>query len=265
MAIKFIPIGSGSSGNCIFVGTDNTKVLIDVGLSGKKVEQALQSININIQEIDAILVTHEHSDHIEGVGIISRRYDLPIYATTGTWDSMNNKLGQIPKRNKKLIYPSEKFILNDLAIYPFLVPHDAKEPVCYSMFYKNYKIAILTDLGHITQEVIDNVRHCNLLFLECNHDENMLKNSSYPYKLKQRILGDYGHISNETAGKVLACIFNQNLKNIFLGHLSKENNTPELAYLTVSNILDEFHIKVNVHTKIYIANEYGIKDIVILE
>lgn len=265
MAINFIPIASGSSGNCIFIGTENTKILIDAGISGKKIEKALEDINICLTDIDAILVTHEHSDHIDGVGIISRRYNIPVYATNGTWENMLHKVGKIPKINKNLIYPNEKFILNDLCIYPFPVPHDAKEPICYSVFYKNYKISILTDLGHITKDVIENIKHCNILFVESNHDVNMIKNSSYPYILKQRILGKYGHISNETAGQLLACVINDKLENVFLGHLSKENNTPDLAYLTVTSILDEFGIKVDLHTKIRIATEYGAKDIIRLD
>lgn len=265
MSIKFIPIASGSSGNCIFIGTDHTKILVDAGISCKKIEQALQNINISLAEMDAILVTHEHSDHIDGVGIISRKYNIPIYATTGTWEVLQQRIGETPHGTKSIVYPSERFILNDLSIYPFSVPHDVKEPVCYNIAYKNYKISILTDLGHITKEVIENVKHCNILFIESNHDEDMLKASSYPYKLKQRILGKYGHISNETAGKLIACVFNQNLKNIFLGHLSKECNMPDLAYLTVSNILDEFGIKVNLDTKIHMAEEYGTKKVITLK
>lgn len=255
-------LASGSSGNSTYISSKNTNILIDAGLSGSKIENALSDINVSTKNIDAILITHEHSDHIEGAGVLSRKYNIPIYATEGTWSVILKKLGKISKENIKIIYPNERFLLNDMIILPFSVPHDATEPVCYSVIYNGIKSCVLTDIGHITKNLIENIRHCSAIVIESNHDINMVKNSSYPTHLKNRILGKFGHISNETCAKLLACIINNKLKNVFLAHISKENNTEDLAYLTVSNILSEFGIIVNKDVNLHIAKQYGINKII---
>ncbi len=262
MSIELTTLGSGSKGNSVYIGTKDTKILIDAGLSGSKIESVLKDINLSLNDIDAVFVTHEHSDHIDGVGVISRKYNLPIYATEGTWENMYQKIGKISSNNKKLVYNDEGILLNDMFIRPFSVPHDAKEPVCYTVLYNGIKVCVATDMGHITKDVIDNIRHCSALVLESNHDVNMLKMSNYPYNLKNRILGKYGHISNETCGKLLSCVMNDKLKNVFLAHLSQDNNTPELAYLTVSSILEEFGIYSEKDVNLHIAKPYGITDVI---
>ncbi len=262
MAIEFTTLASGSSGNCVYIGTENTKILIDAGLSGVKIENALKDINIGPDTLDAIFVTHEHADHVDGVGILSRRYNLPVYATEGTWSNMPQKVGEIATKNKKIVYADENIILNDLYLTPFAMPHDAKEPVSYSVHWGNIKIAVATDIGHVTKNVIENIRHADALVLESNHDITMLKNGTYPYPLKERVLGKYGHLSNETSAKLLACVMNDKLRNVFLAHISKENNTPDLAYLTVKNTLEEFGIKVKKDVNLHIAKDYGITEII---
>ncbi|MDE6182158.1 MAG: MBL fold metallo-hydrolase [Eubacteriales bacterium] len=262
MAIEFTTLASGSSGNCVYIGTENTKILIDAGLSGSKIENVLKDINIEPDTLDAIFVTHEHSDHIDGIGVLSRRYNLPVYATEGTWSNMPQKVGEISTRNKKIVYADENIILNDLYLTPFSMPHDAKEPVSYSVHWNNIKISVATDMGHVTKNVIENIRHSDALILESNHDVTMLKNGAYPYYLKERVLGKYGHISNETSAKLLACVMNNKLKNVFLAHISKENNTPDLAYLTFKNTLEEFGIKAEKDVNLHIAKQYGITEII---
>lgn len=262
MSIEFTTLASGSKGNSIYIGTEDTKILIDAGLSGSKIDSALNNINLSLENIDAIFVTHEHSDHIESIGVISRKYNIPIYATEGTWNSIPERIGKILKSNKRLVYKDEGILLNDIFIHSFQVPHDAKEPVCYSVIHNNVKICVVTDIGHITRDIIENMRHCSGLVLESNHDINMVKNSDYPQVVKERILGKYGHISNETCGKLLACIMNDKLKNVFLSHLSQDNNTPELAYLTVANTLDEFGIKAEKDVNLHIAKPYGITELI---
>ena len=262
MSIELTTLGSGSKGNSIYIGTGDTKILIDAGLSGTKIENALKDINLSLNDIDAIFVTHEHSDHIDGVGVISRKYNLPVYATEGTWDNMSQKIGKISNSNKKLVYNNEGILLNDMLIRPFSVPHDAKDPVCYSVLYNGTKICVATDMGHITKDVIENIRHCSALVLESNHDVNMLEMGNYPYNLKNRILGKYGHISNETCGKLLSCVMNDKLKNVFLAHLSQDNNTPDLAYLTVANTLEEFGIYAEKDVNLHIAKPYGITEVI---
>lgn len=265
MAIEFTTLASGSNGNCVYIGTDNTKILIDAGLSGVKIENCLKDINVEPDQLDAIFITHEHADHVDGVGVLSRRYNLPIYATEGTWSNMPKKIGDIVSKNKKIVYADENIILNDLYLTPFAIPHDAKEPVCYSVNWNNIKISVATDIGHVTKNVIENIRHCDAIILESNHDITMLKNGAYPYPLKERILGKYGHLCNDISAKLLACVMNDKLKNVFLSHISRENNTPDLAYLTFKNTLEEFGIKVKKDVELHIAKEYGATELIRLD
>ena len=265
MSIEVTTLASGSKGNCIYIGTKNTKILIDAGGSGSKIENALNDINLSLNDIDAVFVTHEHSDHINAVGVISRKYNLPVYATEGTWDNMPEKVGKISNYNKKIVYKEEDILLNDVLIHPFSIPHDAKDPVCYSILYNKTKICVATDMGHVTKDIIDNIKYSSALVLESNHDVNMLKMGAYPSYLKERILGKYGHISNETCGKLLSCVMNDKLKNVFLAHLSEDNNTPDLAYLTVANTLEEFGIYAEKDVNLHIAKPYGITELIKIE
>ena len=209
--MRFCSIASGSSGNCIYVGSDNTHVLVDIGISGKKMETGLNSLELTGRDLDGILITHEHSDHIKGLGVISRKYGIPIYATAGTVDAM----------------------INDLKVNPFTIPHDAAQPVGYRLEHEGHSVGIATDLGKYNDYIIENLQGLDALLLEANHDIRMLQVGKYPYYLKQRILGDRGHLSNENAGRLLCRLLHDNLKAIFLGHLSRENNYEELAYETV--------------------------------
>lgn len=260
MAVEFATIASGSSGNSVYIGTKHTKILIDAGLSGKKIEQGLKDLNLTGYDLSAIFVTHEHIDHVDGVGVLSRRYNLPIYATEGTWHCMPSKVGAIAEKNKFYVYNEENCIINDLCIHPFSIPHDAAEPVGYSIRVDNCKIAVATDMGHVTKTVLENLRDCNAILIESNHDVEMLKTGSYPYQLKQRVLGNNGHLSNETAGKLLACIMNDKLSYAFLGHLSAENNTPSLAFSTVKNILNEYGIEIGTYLNLFLAPRYGVEN-----
>lgn len=257
MAVRFCPIASGSSGNCIYAGTESTNILFDAGLSGKRIKEGLDILKVDGTNIDALFITHEHSDHIKGAGIISRRFDIPIYATEGTWEAMEDTIGNIGRKNKKFIYSGETCVINDMCIMPFDIPHDAAEPVGYSIFAKDFKMTIATDLGHVTDTVKENIQGSDVLLLESNHDVDMLKCGSYPWALKQRILGDKGHISNETAGKLISEIMDGKLKHIYLGHLSDENNEPHLAYETVKSILNENDIKVGTYLKMDMASRYS--------
>lgn len=257
MALKFCAIASGSSGNSVFVGTKHTKVLIDAGLSGKRIIEGLASLNVTGETIDALFITHEHTDHIKGVGVFSRKFDIPIYATIGTWNAMENQIGKIAPKNKRFIYEEEPCIINDICMYPFSIPHDAKQPVGYSVEAENHKITIATDLGHITEDIKQKLFGSELLLLEANHDEEMVKNGHYPYHLKQRILGEQGHISNHTAGNLLCDIMSEKLKYVFLGHISEENNCPQLAYQTVEDILHKNNIKVGKYLHLDMAPRYS--------
>lgn len=251
---KFCSLYSGSSGNSLFVQTNKTKLLIDCGESAKKIVNSLSDINVKIEDIDAILVTHEHIDHVKSLGTLSRKYDIPIYTNIETLNAMPEQKNKIKADNVHLFNFSKDFDVGDLHIHPFSIPHDAANPCAYNIFKGDKKISIATDIGHITPEIIRNLEKSTFLLLESNYDPNILKCSPYPYHLKERISGPYGHLSNEMAAETISHLINSGLKNVMLGHLSKENNFPELAYKTVmdeliNNKYSEKAIKLNVATR----------------
>ena len=233
--MRLCSIASGSSGNCIYVGSDCAHVLIDAGISGRRVEAGLNSLELTGRDLDGILITHEHSDHIKGLGVLARKYGIPIYATGGTVDAMvrSGSLGKIPEGIFREIREDEPFLIKDLVINPFTIPHDAAQPVGYRLECGEHSVGIATDLGKYNEYIIENLQNLDALLLEANHDIRMLQVGRYPYYLKQRIMGDRGHLSNENAGQLLCRLLHDNLKAVFLGHLSKENNYEELAYETV--------------------------------
>ena len=233
--MELCSIASGSNGNCIYVGTAATHLLVDVGISGKKTENGLNSIGKSLNCIDGILITHEHSDHICGLGVLSRKYHIPIYATEKTIGAikMTSSVGKIEEDLFVPIKADESFWIKDILVEPMHTSHDAIDPVAYRMRYENKKIAIATDLGTYNDYTVECLKGMDYLFLEANHDVNMLQVGPYPYKLKQRILGDRGHLSNELSGKLLNRLVHEKLQGVVLGHLSKDNNIPELAYETV--------------------------------
>ena len=233
--LELCSIASGSSGNCICVGSDDHHVLIDAGISGKRIENGLNAIGLKADELDGIMVTHEHVDHIAGLGVMARRYGLPIYATPGTIGAIKNtkSVGKIDHELFHEIHEEENFKVGDLEIEPIAISHDAAEPVAYKVSESRHTMAVVTDLGNYDQKIIDKLQNLDALLLEANHDIRMLQVGKYPYYLKQRILGDRGHLSNENAGRLLCRLLHDNMKGIFLGHLSRENNYEELAYETV--------------------------------
>ena len=233
--MRLCSIASGSSGNCIYVGSEEAHVLVDVGISGKSIEKGLNSLDLTGKDVDGILITHEHSDHIKGLGVISRKYGIPIYTTGGTADAMlrMKSLGKMPEGLIHEIREDEPFEIKDLTVNPFTIPHDAAQPVGYRLECGEHSVGIATDLGKYNDYIVKNLENLDAVLLEANHDIRMLQVGKYPYYLKQRILGDKGHLSNELSGRLLCDILHDNLKHIMLGHLSKENNYARLAYETV--------------------------------
>lgn len=233
--MRLCSIASGSSGNCIYVGSDATHLLVDVGISKKRTEAGLNSLGIKASELDGILITHEHADHIGGLGVISRQYGLPIYATAGTINAIKEygNIGEIDFSLFHEVSEDKKFTIKDLTVNPMKISHDAAEPVAYRISYGNRRVGICTDLGVYNDYTVECLKGLDAVFIEANHDVNMLQVGPYPYHLKQRILGDKGHLSNENSGRLLGKILHDGMKTIILGHLSKENNIPELAYEAV--------------------------------
>jgi len=243
--IKFCSLASGSSGNCQYIETDNIRILVDAGLSGKRIANGLDSIGVDPNSIDYIFVTHEHKDHVKGVGILSRRYNLPIYANQNTWDAMREDLGKLEDENILVFETNNKFKLRDLKIFPFEISHDAVEPVGYCFCHNGIKLSIVTDLGYASEKVKENIKNSHLLLIESNHDVEMLRVGRYPWFLKKRVLGEYGHLSNDAAGELICEVLSGNKEKILLGHLSNENNFPKLAYQTVANIIAEKGINID--------------------
>lgn len=240
----FCSLYSGSSGNSIFLSSNKTKILVDAGLPGKTIETGLKEINQDPNEIDGIFITHEHSDHVKGVGVLSRKYDIPIYVNEVTWNGMCNSIGKIKDYNIKIIGNNKTVNIKDMDIVNFGIPHDAADPSGYAIYTEGKKACIATDLGNFTQEVKNNIIDADIVLIESNHDVEMLKVGPYPYVLKRRILSNIGHLSNEACGDAIVEITGDKPKRIVLGHLSKTNNYPDLAYQTVFNILEENKVKI---------------------
>ncbi|HEX3021094.1 MAG TPA: MBL fold metallo-hydrolase [Lachnospiraceae bacterium] len=249
-------IASGSSGNCIYVGNGDTHILVDAGISKKRIESGLQSIDINPEMINGILITHEHSDHVSGIGVMARKYHMPIYATVETINAIlhMNSVGRIPEELFRYIQPNQTFTINDVEVNPFSISHDASNPVCYTFTSNGHKVGVATDLGMYDDYIISNLSGSEILLLEANHDVNMLQVGVYPYYLKRRILGDKGHLSNENSGKLIRELWHDRLKHVFLGHLSKENNFPDLAYETVKCEVEQMGNEFNHQVNIQVAN-----------
>lgn len=236
-SLTYASIASGSCGNCHYISSKDTSILIDAGLSGKKIETNFKNLDIEIEKIKAIFITHEHKDHILGAGILSRRYNIPIYANEKTWQSMQKDLGKIKDENMKVLESGKKLDLDEMQITSFKINHDASDPVGYKIEYKNKSASIATDTGKIDDDMKKIIKGSNLVVLESNHDVEMLKMGSYPYYLKRRVLSNIGHLSNEHAADFCVELVKSGTKQILLAHLSKENNFPELAYETVKGIL----------------------------
>ena len=229
--MKVSILGSGSSGNSIFVEVNNVKILIDAGFSGKKIKEKLEVIGEDISDIQALLITHEHGDHILGAGIISRKYNLPIYITGKSYDVCQHKLGKIDPSNLNFI--EGQFYLGDVLITPFDVMHDAERTIGFSVEYMGKKLTLATDIGHITNIVREQFKGSQIVIIESNYDYNMLMNCDYPWDLKSRVKGRNGHLCNEDTAKFLTELYHEDLEKVYLAHVSNDSNCYDLAYNTV--------------------------------
>lgn len=230
--MEFFTIASSSSGNCVCVGSKGYHILIDAGITCKKIVEGLSVYDLTLDDINAILVTHEHSDHIKGLGVLSRKCSLPIYTTLGTWQGILDckSIGEIDRSLYNQVNYDESFDIGPLTVEPFMISHDANEPAGYVVSDGDKRIAIATDLGVYDDYTVDKLRDLNAILLEANYDYNMLQVGRYEPWLKRRVHGDKGHLSNELSGQLLCDIASDKLSHILLGHMSKENNVPELAY-----------------------------------
>lgn len=228
MSLSLSVLRSGSSGNCTYVASNSTRILIDAGISGREINIVLNMMGVDISSLAGVLVTHEHSDHISSLRLLHRKYGLPIYANSGTIKGIEQTDGSLSIPFNVFI-TGESFQIGDLTIETFPVPHDSLDPVGYMIRCNNAVAGIVTDIGYPTLLVRERLKVCQTVVLECNHDEKMLRNARRPWTLKQRIASRHGHLSNIQASKLIAEIANPSLKTVFLAHLSQECNKPELA------------------------------------
>ncbi|MCW6652858.1 MBL fold metallo-hydrolase [Aerococcaceae bacterium NML210727] len=253
-SFQFSILASGSSGNCTYVETAQKRILVDAGLSGKKVLALLEQINRDIRQVDAIFVTHEHKDHIQGVGILSRKYNLPIYANKQTWLAMDKLIGEVAPENRCYIEPDQMLNFGDLDILSFNVSHDAAQPQFYAFQKGKEQFVMLTDTGYVSERLRSQLRNASAYLIESNHEIEMLRYGNYPWHLKQRILGDKGHLSNEDGALAMVDLIGNRTKSIYLGHLSRENNTKELAMSAMERTLAQRDLGVNREFKLYMTD-----------
>jgi phosphoribosyl 1,2-cyclic phosphodiesterase len=236
--MEMMSIASGSSGNCIYIGNANTHILIDAGISGKRVESGLNSAGLTMKDISGICVTHEHNDHIKGLGVLARRYGVPIYTMKETWQEIKGArgfktVGEISNDLFHEVNENTPFQIGDIQLKALPISHDAAHPVAYIAKSGEQKMGVVTDLGTYDESLKNELQDMAALLLEANHDIRMLEMGPYSYNLKRRILSDKGHLSNEASGQLLGELLHDNIKAVFLGHLSQENNYEALAYETV--------------------------------
>jgi phosphoribosyl 1,2-cyclic phosphodiesterase len=239
MGLRFSILSSGSTGNATVVANDDVTILIDAGLSAKRIEQLLQEREVSAKEFDAILVTHEHSDHIKGLGAVARKYDLPIYANEKTWEELNKQIGVIAEEKQHVVETGSMLEIGSLQIQSYGISHDAAEPVGYCFYDGEEKLSVATDLGYMSGKVKEQIQNSDVLILESNHDIELLRMGKYPWSIKQRILSDRGHLSNIAAGEGLSEVLGSRTKRVYLAHLSRDHNMMDLARMTVGNIMQE--------------------------
>lgn len=256
--LKLYSIISGSSGNCTLVTNGKTNILIDCGTSGKRATEALESLHIPMNKLNAIMVSHEHVDHIQGVGVLAKKYSIPVYATYGTHKKM--ALDKVDDSLICEITPDITYDITGLGVTPFSIPHDALDPCGFVISDGATKVATATDIGIMRGDIISRLSGCESILLESNHDIDMLRFGDYPYALKRRILSDVGHMSNKMAAQTAVHLVRNGTKHIMLGHLSDKNNLPDIAMMETFNALTDNGIKVGEDMTLQVAERYKITE-----
>ena len=256
---RFCTLYSGSSGNSTLVSNGNTNILIDAGVSCAKICTSLKEIGLSAEEIDGIVITHEHIDHVRGVDVLARKFHIPVYASKGTLSKM--ELSRVEDKYIRPVKSGESFEIRDICIYPFKIPHDASEPLGYTMCVDDKRFSVATDIGHLSEALVKSLCKSDTVLLESNHDVKMLNEGAYPNYLKKRILSDFGHLPNDKAAWMATQLAKWGTTRIILGHLSKENNLPSLAYETSKNMLESNGIKVGNDVILKVADRSNICEI----
>ena len=239
--MRMMSIASGSSGNCTFVEQNDTVILVDAGISLKRIEEGLNAAERTGRDISGILITHEHNDHIKGLGVLLRKYDIPVYTTEGTIRGISacRNMGKYDGSLFREVGKNDIISIGDIEVRFHPISHDAREPVCFSFHAGSSKAVVATDIGCYDDNLSQFLMNSDCMLIEANHDVHMLEVGPYPYELKRRILGEFGHLSNDSSGKLIKSLLNNHIKGLMLGHLSKENNFEELAYETVKQEISD--------------------------
>lgn len=239
MGLRFTILSSGSTGNATLIENGEWRLLLDAGLSARRIEQLLLERGMNPADLRCILVTHEHSDHVRGLGAMARKYRLPVYANKNTWSALDPAVGDLDDGLRKTFATGDMLAFGEMSVESFPISHDAAEPVAYNFHAGRVKLSIATDIGYMSPIVKKKVQDADVLVLEANHDIQMLRVGKYPWNVKRRILSDVGHLSNEAAGEALCELVSERTKRVYLAHLSRDHNQLDLAKLTVNTILRE--------------------------
>ncbi len=248
--MRICSLASGSSGNSIYIESESSRILVDAGISPRSLKKRLQSLGVDINDIDAVVVTHEHADHTRSLVKLS----VPVYVTVKTVPVWKDKVDDLNQFEN-----DEQFVIKDMTITPFSVPHDAIDPVGFTIEFNGTKIGIVTDIGSVTGLVVERLRRSSVLVLESNHDIDLLLSGTYPWELKQRIKGNLGHLSNSQSARLLSSVYHDGLEHVVLAHLSKRNNSPEAAYQEAAAVLRQ---KGNDHTQIHLAPRNSVEEVV---
>ncbi len=242
--MRYSVLASGSTGNSFFIGTEEIRLLVDVGLTTKRIEGLIREIGEDPTQLNGILITHEHVDHIRGLSVLARRYELPIYSNQATWQAIRKSVKDLDDRHVQIFETGERHQLGDLVVESFGISHDAAEPMGFTFAHQGKKLSYVTDLGYVSEKIKENIFNSDVLVMEANHDVELLRMGRYPWNLKRRILGDSGHLSNEACADALIDVIGSATRQVYLAHLSKENNMIDLANMTVRQILGEAGIDV---------------------
>ncbi|MFB6466475.1 MBL fold metallo-hydrolase [Cytobacillus sp. Hz8] len=251
MSMHFSVLASGSTGNAIYVETEDHSLLVDAGLSGKQMDALFAKIGRKMENLSGLLVTHEHTDHIKGIGVVARKYKLPIYANEKTWHAMEGLIGEVPTDQKFIFEMESVKSFGSLEIESFGVSHDAAEPMFYCFHHQGKKLVVITDTGYVSDRMKGTIKNANTYVFESNHDVQMLRMGRYPWNIKRRILSDVGHVSNEDAAIAMSDVIGDETKRIYLAHLSLDNNMKDLARMAVSQTLEGCGIIVGEQFELY--------------
>ncbi len=255
MSIRFTILASGSTGNAMVVDSGEARLLVDAGFSGRKLEQLLQQRGLSCEQLDGLLITHEHADHVKGAGVLARKHGLQIYANEKTWQAMEKQIGEVKEEQRKYIVTGEKLDFGSMTVDTFPLSHDAADPIGYSFYDGDCKVSIVTDTGYVSPAIKEKIRESDVIILEANHDIDMLRAGHYPWNVKRRILSDVGHLSNHDAGEVLFDLIHERTQRVYLAHLSRDHNLQELASLTVQQVVEEMGISLQ-ERNIRLMNTY---------